>query len=228
MKAMILAAGRGERMRPLTDHTPKPLLAVAGKPMIVRHIEALAAVGVREIVINVAWLGEHIVAALGDGAAFGVSLVFSREETALETAGGIAYARHLLGDAPFLLLSADIVTDYPLTRLTAAAAALANDPDRLAHLVVVPNPPYHPGGDFGLTADGLIDPDADARLCYANLMVLKPALVAEVPAGAIAPLGPLLKAAARQGRISGERYEGGWFNVGTVDELAAASAAVYR
>ncbi|MBV8658133.1 MAG: nucleotidyltransferase family protein, partial [Burkholderiales bacterium] len=159
---------------------------------------------------------------------FGVSLSFSREAVALETAGGIAYARHLLGDAPFLLLSADIVTDYPLARLCDAATALARDRQRQAHLVVVPNPPYHPVGDFGLSPAGLIDPDAPDRLCYANLMVLKPELVAEVATGATAPLGPILKAAARQGRISGERFDGGWFNVGTPDELVMASAAVHR
>lgn len=226
MKAMILAAGRGERMRPLTDTCPKPLLEVGGKPLIVWHIVRLAAAGVREIVINHAWLGPGIEAALGDGSAWGVTISYSAEGQALETAGGIAKALALLGDAPFLLLSADIFTDFDLAGLLQRASSLP--PERLAHLVMVANPPYHPRGDFALRADGLIDPDAEPRLCYANLAICRPALVESVVPGSMAKLGPLLTTHGRAGRISGEVFNGSWVNVGTPADLDEARCHAAR
>ncbi len=216
---MILAAGRGERMRPLTDTCPKPLLDVADTPLIGWHLKRLAAAGVTDVVINHAWLGHMIEAALGDGTAYGVKIAYSPETTALETAGGIAKALPLLGEEPFLLLSGDIFTDYDLGRLVAVAQAMRHSPRRLAHLVMVPNPPYHPNGDFALV-DGLIAPDDAPKLCYANLAVCQPALVAEVAAGGIAKLGPILARFAREGRISGETFDGLWANVGSPADLA--------
>ncbi|MBV8465653.1 MAG: nucleotidyltransferase family protein [Burkholderiales bacterium] len=227
MKAMILAAGRGERMRPLTDATPKPLLPVGGKPLIVWHIERLAAAGVHDIVINHAWLGAQIEAALGDGSQWGVRIAYSAEAVALETAGGIAQALPLLGSAPFLLISADIYTDYPLAQLVAVAQTMVQDQARLAHVVMVDNPPYHPIGDWALS-DGRIDPAGADKLCYANLAVLKPAVVDGVAPGSIARLGPILAQAAANRQVSGEHYGGDWYNVGTPDELAAADHAARR
>ncbi len=148
MKAMILAAGRGERLRPYTDTCPKPLLEVGGKPLIVWHIERLATAGVRDIVINHAWLGEQYATRLGDGSAWGVRLQYSAEPRALETAGGIAQALPLLGSSPFLLLSGDVFTQFDYAHLVREAVQFITTPQRLAHLVMVPNPPYHPNGDF--------------------------------------------------------------------------------
>jgi MurNAc alpha-1-phosphate uridylyltransferase len=224
---MILAAGRGERMRPLTDHTPKPLLPVGGKPLIEWHVERLAAAGVRDIVINHAWLGTQIEAALGDGSRWGVRIAYSPEAVALETAGGIAQALHLLGAEPFLLISADIYTDYPFRQLVDVAVAMTHDDKREAHVVMVNNPTYHPVGDWALR-DGRIDPMGEDKLCYANLAVLKPAIVAEVTPGSSARLGPILAAAATAGQVSGEHYDGGWYNVGNPEELAAADCAARR
>ena len=222
MKAMILAAGRGERMRPLTDTCPKPLLEVAGRPMIVWHLLRLAAAGVSEVVINHAWLGQQIEATLGDGSAYGVRIAYSPETTALETAGGIAKALPLLGDAPFLLLSGDVYTQFDLAGLAETARDMARNPQRLAHLVMVPNPPYHPHGDYALR-DGLIDPDGAPKLCYASLGVCSPALVAGIESGQVAKLGPLFAAQARAGRVSGECYTGPWVNVGTPHDLDQAN-----
>lgn len=234
MKALILAAGRGQRMRPLTDHTPKPLLEVRGKPLIVWHLEALARAGAAEVVVNTAWLEEQIPAALGDGSRWNLKLRYSMEGRdhggALETAGGIAKALPLLVDGPddaFWLVSGDIHApgfefDAALFRRFAAI------PDRLAHLWLVPNPPYHPGGDFGLSAEGLgladgAGPDG-RRHTYANIALCRAELCAAIPVGTIAPLGPLLFAGMRQQRISAEIYRGGWENVGTPQQLAALNA----
>ncbi|WP_148716927.1 N-acetylmuramate alpha-1-phosphate uridylyltransferase MurU [Chitinolyticbacter meiyuanensis] len=224
MKAMILAAGRGERMRPLTDTCPKPLLDVGGEPLLGWHLRRLARVGITEVVINHAWLGEQIEARLGNGAEWGVRINYSREAEALETAGGIAQARELLGEAPFLLLSGDVYSEYDLTRLLPVAAAMRADPQRLAHLVMVDNPLYHPHGDFALV-DGLIAPDAVPRLCYANIAVCSPSIIDGVAAGEVAKLGPLLADAARAGRVTGEYFSGVWINVGTPVDLAEARAA---
>jgi N-acetyl-alpha-D-muramate 1-phosphate uridylyltransferase len=230
IKAMILAAGRGERMRPLTDHTPKPLLPVRGKPLIEWHIEALARDGVREIVVNTAWLEDKIVAALGDGARFGVTIRYSLEGRdhggALETAGGIAKALPLLvdhADDAFWLVSGDIYA--PAFRFDRQAAQRFAASGAQAHLWLVPNPSFHPKGDFGIDAQGrgLADgagPDGQTWT-YANLALCRAALVAGIAAGTRAPLGPLLFDAARADRLSGEVLTGPWHNIGTPEQLAA-------
>jgi MurNAc alpha-1-phosphate uridylyltransferase len=214
MKAMLLAAGRGERLRPLTDTLPKALVPVRGKPLIAWHLERLARGGFREVVVNVAYLGAKIEAALGDGRRFGLSIAYSREPEPLETAGGIATALPLLDAAPFLLANADIYCEYDFAGLRGIALQ-----DRAAHLVLVPNPPHRPNGDFSLEA-GLVRGGAPRRYTYAGLAVLSPKLVEDVKAGTKAPLAPLLYAAADRGALSGEVYEGLWQDVGTAERLA--------
>ena len=227
--AMILAAGRGERMRPLTDRVPKPLLAVHGKPMIVWHLEALAAGGVREVVINTAWLEEQLVESLGDGSRWGLRIRWSLEGRdhggALETAGGIAKALPLLGDA-FWLVSADI--HAPDFRFDPAHLERFVASERLARLWLVPNPSFHPQGDFGLAADGLglaegTGPDGQ-RWTYANIALVRRELCAGIAPGTVAKLAPLLYAGMRDRRISAEVYRGRWENVGTPEPLAALNA----
>jgi MurNAc alpha-1-phosphate uridylyltransferase len=211
MRAMILAAGRGERMRPLTDHTPKPLLTIAGKPLIQHHIEALAAAGIRDIVINLGWLGAAIPEALGAGERFGVRLRYSEEGfPALETAGGIRRALPLLGDGPFIVVNGDVWIDYPLAQLASPAG--------LAHLVLVDNPLHHPQGDFRLQG-ARVDPEAGERLTFSGLGVYRPQLFEAVPEGAF-PLAPLLREAIARGQVSGEHYRGRWVDVGTPQRLA--------
>jgi N-acetyl-alpha-D-muramate 1-phosphate uridylyltransferase len=229
MKALILAAGRGERMRPLTDHTPKPLLVVRGKPLIVWHIEALARDGVREIVINTAWLEERIVDALGDGSRHGVAIRYSLEGRdhggALETAGGIAKALPLLVDAAsdgFWVVSGDVF--LPGFRFDAAAADRFVRSAALAHLWLVPNAPHHPKGDFGIDADGLASRTAEPRFTWASVGLFRAGLVADVQVGQKLPLTPLLQSGADAGRISAERYDGPWTDVGTVERLNALNA----
>lgn len=214
MKAMILAAGRGERLRPLTESTPKPLLDVAGRPLIGWHLRRLAAAGFREVVINVSHLAEQIVAALGDGAGYGVRIAYSREREPLETAGGIANARALLGQAPFLLVNGDVYCEADFQALREKALKSS-----LAHLVLIPNPPHHPNGDFTLER-GFIGNAPEPRYTYSGIAVMSPALVASVPAGEKAPLAPLLRQAAEQRRITGELYAGLWQDVGTAERLA--------
>lgn len=223
MKAMILAAGRGERMRPLTDHLPKPLLEVGGKPLIVWHIEALRAAGMSDLVINHAHLGHKLVEALGDGSALGVHIAWSPEpEGALETAGGIAHARPLLGEAPFIVVNGDIWCDAGFAALSAAAAGLRADGD-LAHLLLVPNPPHNPGGDFVLR-DGRVADAADDRLTFSGIGAYHPALFDGVDPDAPAKLAPLLRAAMRAGRVSGALHGGHWHDVGTPQRLAEVDA----
>lgn len=210
MRAMILAAGRGERMRPLTDHTPKPMLPVAGKPLIEYHIEALARAGFGSIVINVAWLGQQIIDALGSGERFGVELRFSREEpAALETAGGIRRALPLLDDMPFVVVNGDVWTDYSLANLSL--------PVGLAHLVLVDNPPHHEQGDFVLDGERIVD-GGGQRLTFSGIGVYHPSLFTDLPDGP-QPLAPLLRAAIAQGQVSGEHYRGRWVDVGTPARL---------
>jgi len=216
MMALLLAAGRGERMRPLTDHTPKPLLEAGGKPLIVWHIERLARAGITELVINHAHLGAQIAAALGDGTRFGVSIQYSAETTALETAGGIANALHLLGDAPFAVINADIYCDYDVAQLPLHAAALGNSDD-LAHLVLVSNPEQHPNGDFGLRHGRVTD--GMPRLTFSGIGIYKPELFRHIPRGTVAPLAPLLRAQIALDRVSGEHYSGHWVDVGTPQRL---------
>jgi MurNAc alpha-1-phosphate uridylyltransferase len=218
MKAMILAAGRGERMRPLTDATPKPLLAAGGKPLIVRHIEALAQAGIRDIVINRAHLGERLESALGDGRRFGVRIVWSVEEEALETAGGIAQALPLLGDGPFAVINGDIACDFDYARLTDIAAAVS-ERRLLAHLVLVPNPPHHAQGDFVLCADRVFA-EGGPKLTFSGIGVYVPRLFDGIGRGVKAKLAPLLRVAMERGLVSGEMHSGLWIDVGTPQRLA--------
>ncbi len=230
LKAIVLAAGRGQRMRPLSDDCPKPLLEVRGKPLIEWHLEALARGGVREVVINTDWLEDRVVATLGDGSRFGVSITYSMEGRdhggALETAGGIAKALPLLGDA-FWVVSADI--HAPDFRFDAAAAGDWVASGRLGKLWLVPNPPYHPGGDFGLGADGLgladgTGPDG-RRWTYANIALLRADMLTGIVPGEAARLAPLLYQGMRERRIACEPWRGSWANVGTPADLAALNAA---
>mgnify|MGYP000933034416 CR=1 FL=1 len=224
MKAMILAAGRGERMRPLTDTCPKPLLAAGGKPLIVWHIERLAAAGIRDLVINHAHLGLMIEDALGDGSRFGVRIAYSAEGKALETAGGIARALPLLGNAPFVVVNGDVFCDADLAALRAAAEGLAAD-SPLAHLLLVPNPVHNAGGDFGLLPDGhIVDDGRGERLTFSGLGAYHPALFAGLDPDQPAKLAPLLRAAMAAGRVTGSRFDGRWVDVGTPQRLAELDA----
>jgi len=218
MKAMILAAGRGERMRPLTDHTPKPLIPVAGRPLIEWHLAALKAAGVEQIVVNLGWLGERLRTHLGDGSAFGVSIAYSDEGwPALETGGGIHRALPLLGSAPFMLVNGDVWSDVPIAALVTRAAALPEHD--LAHLVLVPNPAHNPRGDFGLAAGRMIPACAES-FTFSGVSVLRPELFEDCTPGAF-PLAPLLRDAAIRGRVSAELHTGLWSDVGTPERLAA-------
>ena len=218
MKAMILAAGRGVRMRPLTDTTPKSLLAAGGKPLIVWQLEKLAAAGFTEAVINHAHLGEMIEAALGDGSRFGVSIRYSRELEALETAGGIALALPLLGADPFMVINADIYTDYDFSVLARADLQVG-----LAHLVLVDNPPQHPRGDFALEA-GRVHESGKRLLTFSGIGVYAPRLFSGIPPNAKVPLAPILRKAMAAERVSGEHYRGRWHDIGTAERLQALDA----
>jgi MurNAc alpha-1-phosphate uridylyltransferase len=224
MRAMILAAGRGERMRPLSDRCPKPLLEAGGRPLIVWQIERLAEAGIVRIVINHSHLGGMIEHALGDGSALGVRIDYSPEPEALETLGGIVQALPLLGAEPFVVVSGDIYTDFDFDLLREPAAAIAARPDRTcAHLVLVGNPPFHLQGDMAL-AQGRIDPDGMPKLTYANIGVFHPSLFAGLAPGRPARIFPWLYAQARQGRVSGQRHDGVWENIGTPQQLAELDA----
>jgi MurNAc alpha-1-phosphate uridylyltransferase len=211
MKAMILAAGRGERMRPLTDHTPKPLLSVGGKAIIVRIIEALVMGGFTDLIVNIAHLGRKIAATLGNGEQFGATIVYSDEgDSALETAGGIIKALPLLGDAPFLVVNGDINSDYPFAKLRGQAVDLA-------HLVLVANPPHHPRGDFGLSG-GLVEDGAQPAYTFSGIGVYRSELFAGCVPGKV-KLAPLLREAMRTRRVGGEFYPGFWTDIGTPERL---------
>lgn len=211
---MLLAAGRGERMRPLTDLTPKPLLPVAGRPLIVWHLERLARAGFRDVVINHAHLGDQIEARLDDGAAWGLSIRYSKEPPgALETAGGIVQALPLLGDEPFLVVNGDIWCDWDVGR---ALGALRNDD--LAHLVLVPNPGHNAKGDFALH-DGRVASEGESRQTFAGIGIYRRELFAGLEAGKPAKLAPLLRAAMNAGRVGGELHTGRWVDVGTPERL---------
>ena len=213
MKAFILAAGRGERMRPLTDHTPKPLLPAGGKPLIVWHLERLAAAGFKEIVVNHAHLGSQIEAALGDGAQWGLHIQYSPEPPgALETAGGIAAALPLLGDQPFLVVNGDIYCDIDFGRFLKSTAD--------AHLVMVPNPAHHNSGDFSLDGARVVYANGEQTFTYSGVAVFTPSFFAEVKPGSIMKLRPLLDAAIAAGTLTGERHTGRWVDVGTPQRLA--------
>lgn len=221
---MILAAGRGERMRPLTDHTPKPLLSAGGKPLIVWHIESLVQAGIVELVINHAHLGKQIEQALGDGSDFGASITYSDEGTALETAGGIAFALHLLGRQPFAVINGDIHCEYDYVRLPEIATQMSNRNDN-AHLVMIDNPTHHPHGDFCLHRDRVVSanacPDALGQmLTFSGIGIYQPSMFSTIPRGSRAPLAPLLREQIKLSKVSGEHYDGLWVDVGTPQRLA--------
>ncbi|GIU22109.1 nucleotidyltransferase family protein [Shewanella schlegeliana] len=211
MKVMILAAGRGERLRPLTDSLPKPLVEVSGKPLIVYHIEKLAAAGYNEIVINHAWLGHKLVETLGDGSQWQVNIQYSQETSALETGGGIKQALSLLGDEPFLVINGDIFID----ELPVIATLESN---KLAHLWLVDNPVQHPNGDFALHGSQVSDVGSD-KLTFSGMGVYHPQLFKGTPEGAFA-LAPLLRQAMADGLVSGSHYNWYWCDVGTIERLA--------
>lgn len=217
MKAMILAAGRGERMRPLTDRVPKPLLEAGGKPLIVHHIERLVAAGFRELVINLGHLGEQVAAALGDGARWGAQIQYSPEAPALETGGGILRALPYLGPGPFLVINGDIWTDLAFAGLRLASG-------QLAHLILVDNPPHHPVGDFAL-ADGRVQAQGEPRLTFSGIGLYHPDLFRDCQPGPF-PLAPLLRAAMARSRVTGERHTGIWLDIGTPERLRALDAGL--
>lgn len=212
-RAMLLAAGRGERLRPITDTLPKPLVEIAGKPLIVYHLEALARAEIRDVVINVSWLGEKIRGALGDGGRFGVRIAYSEEgPVPLETGGGIHRALPLLGAGPFLVVNADVWTDMDFSRV----AALEEDAD--ARLVLAPNPPHHPRGDFGLEGAFVVEREA-GRCTYTGIGMYRPELFQGCEPGKF-PLLPLLRCAIAARRLRGEIYRGEWLDIGSPDRLA--------
>lgn len=218
MKAMILAAGRGERMHPLTEHVPKAMIAVGGRPLIVHLIERLQRAGFVDLVINVSYLGEMIERGVGDGAALGVRIAYSREAVALETAGGIAWALPLLGNAPFAVVNSDVYSDFDLARLKSAAATLA-DSGLAAHLVLVDNPAHHVAGDFCLR-ENKVSADGPQRLTFSGMGVYAASLFAPVARGATFQLAGLLRPAMARGEVSGEHHRGMWLDVGTPERLA--------
>lgn len=229
MKAMILAAGLGTRMRPLTDRMPKPMLQVAGMPLIEHHVRHCVSAGITEIVINHAYLGEQIEQYLGDGSRFGCAIQYSREGEPLDTGGGIFRALPLLcneelGDKPFIAMNADVWTDYPLEQLLNISLEKHS---MLAHLVMTVNPPQHPNGDFYLR-DGLLGETGEgSKLTWTGLRVINPALFAGCTDGVFSVV-PLLKRAMSEGRVSGECYGGRWFDIGTPERLRQINELLAR
>jgi N-acetyl-alpha-D-muramate 1-phosphate uridylyltransferase len=224
MKAILFAAGRGERMRPLTDHTPKPLLIAGGKPLIVWHIEKLVDVGVKNIVINTAHLGQKIVDALGNGHQFGANISYSREElspigSALETAGGIRYALALLGNEPFIAVSADVYTAFNYQRLLAITQKMTAGQ---AYTVLVPNPSHHPEGDFSFDPDTQLVTDKSSgsgSFTFSGIAAYHPSLFADLPSPGVAKLAPLLRQAMAGHNVQGEIFNGAWHDIGTPERL---------
>ncbi len=221
MRAMILAAGRGERMRPLTDHTPKPLLKVAGRALIEYHLERLAAAGITEVVINHAYLGSQIEQFLGSGQRYGLRITYSPEAEGLETGGGIYNALPLLGDAPFLVVNADVWTDFPFE----SALQQPRCPGDLAHLILVANPAHNAEGDFALSAEGRVLDVGEGRLTFSGIACYRAEFFSHCSPG-VFPLAPLLRQAIAAGRVSGECYEGRWVDVGTPARLNALDASL--
>lgn len=218
MRAMILAAGRGQRMRPLSDQIPKPLLEIQGESLLVRHIKALARAGIQEIIINLHYLGDQIEAALGKGSQWGVQLQYSREDPILETGGGIAKALPLLGSEPFIVVSSDIFTDFPFEDLP-------REPSALAHLVMVDNPSHHARGDYALAAGKIVYTEGP-RLNFAGIGVYRPELFIGCPTG-VFPLALLFEKAIKIQKITGEYYVGLWHNVGTPEQLQSLNAGAF-
>jgi Nucleoside-diphosphate-sugar pyrophosphorylase involved in lipopolysaccharide biosynthesis/translation initiation factor 2B, gamma/epsilon subunits (eIF-2Bgamma/eIF-2Bepsilon) len=228
MKALVFAAGLGERMRPLTLHTPKPLLVAGGKPLLAWHLEKLAALGVREVVVNTSWLADRFPEVLGDGSRWGLRLYYSYEgPEPLETGGGMLHALPLLGDGPFIAVNGDIWTDYDFARLP-------REPRGDAHLVLVDNPQHHPGGDFMLAGDGGVHADGGAKLTFSGIGVYRPSLLADWRATVDGDpgnpprfrLAPLLRRAMAAGRVGGEHHRGRWTDVGTPERLAVLDQAL--
>ena len=215
MKAMILAAGRGERLRPLTDETPKPLLQVAGKSLIEYHLYNLASAGFKEIIINTAWLAEKIHQQLGDGSHYNVRIQYSDEGTALETAGGIVNALALLGDEPFLVVNGDIYCEFDFTAIADRSTCLTDNTQ--AHLILVDNPLHNEAGDFAIQ-DGLIKNSGDTMLTFSGIGIYSPDFFAEQISGPI-PLAPIIREKCEKGLVSGQVYDGRWTDVGTVERL---------
>ena len=214
MKAMILAAGFGERMRPLTEHTPKPLLNVGGKPLIEYHLERLSSAGIEDVIINIAHLGDQIKEALGSGERWQLSIQYSVEPEPLETAGAIVHALPLLGNTPFLLINGDVWTDFPFSSLLSTELNNA-----LAHLVLVDNPEHHPNGDFSIE-HGLLASKNEQAYTFAGISVLHPLLLTRYPKRRVHfPLGEVLRYFLLQQKITAEDYTGQWFDIGTVDRL---------
>lgn len=214
-KVMLLAAGRGERLRPLTDSIPKPLIDVGGRPLIAHHLTRLAAAGFSDVVINLGWLGEQIPATLGDGEQFGLRIRYSKEPPgALETAGGIHHALPLLGNDPFIVISADVITDFPFGELAKRPVPAG------AHLVLIDNPPHHPEGDFVLD-QGKVAVDGREKLTFSGFALFRPELFARLEPG-WRPLRPVLESAIAAGEVSGEHYRGRWLDTGTPERLEVA------
>ena len=219
---MILAAGRGERMRPLTDHTPKPLLQAGGKPLIVWHIERLVRAGITELIINHAHLGEQLENTLGDGSRYGAHISYSPEGTALETAGGIAYAVPLLGDEVFAVVNGDVYCDYDFSQLPVLATQMRED---MAHLVMVNNPVHHPKGDFVLQGKRIVaHPASSTMLTFSGIGLYHPALFKDIQRGSKAPLAPLLREQIALGKVGGTHHRGTWVDVGTPQRLSELDA----
>jgi len=225
--AMILAAGRGERMRPLTDTLPKALLAVGGRPLIEWHVRRLAQAGFREIVVNHAHLGHMIEAALGDGTRYGAHLRYSRETVALETAGGVAYALDLLGAEAFPVVNADVYADFDYRLLADRVRTVLAQPECAGHLMLVDNPPHHGAGDFGLEGDR-VRATGHPLLTFAGIGVYRRDFFSGVVRGQPARLAPLLRAAIARDALSGEHYRGRWVDVGTPERLAELDTALRR
>lgn len=233
MRAMILAAGRGERMRPLTDHTPKPLLKAGGKPLIVWHIERLVQAGITQVVINHAWLGQQIQEQLQDGRQFGAHIVYSAEQQALETAGGIIQAMPLLGNEPFLVINGDIWCDWNPSHAVPIAQRLVQQ-QKMAWLLLTDNPPHHDAGDFVLGNDNLVadkaepHPDQPPALTFTGIGIYQAALFRTLDRGRPAPLAPLLRHAMLQKAVIGTHYNGSWIDVGTPQRLASLDLALQQ
>jgi len=220
MRAMILAAGRGERLRPLTDETPKPLIKVAGRSLIEYHLENLATAGIRQVIINTAWLAEKIHRQLGDGSAYGVSIQYSDEGLAMETAGGIINALPLLGDEPFLVINGDICCDFDFSSIEVLKDGIQ------AHLVLVENPEHNQTGDFALD-QGLIRNSADTMYTFSGIGVYSPDFFAGQQAG-ISPLAPLIRSKCEKNIVSGQLHKGRWTDVGTIERLKALDIQLAR